>query len=330
MSQAILNFIGWAVLPNLATSTIHNLLFKSPLSPSLPGTVGYARDRRLIYIAVVVSYLAYTVYQATSSLSPNYYTLLGVQPGDVDEKVLRRQFRKLSQIHHPDKGGDEAEFRVLRQAYDALSNPVVKFGYDRFGAAAAGWEEKTMLGMMQSGVYASLPFYVGSLIFVVGIGAIQQNAYGTYWRGLCLVGLGCIHASLVCAQSRFPIFAKIASHRVQFEHVTILQSLLVTVLSAIAQVGPVLVPQTRRDDSDEAWEQLVQMAALVRQEGSLALHLQVVPFLRGSSKMRSLMEQGARWMMRAKLDAEPEIVDAKRQANQVPGVVEQTKRTFQV
>jgi hypothetical protein len=125
------------------------------------------------------------------------------------------------------------------------------------------------------------------------------------------------------------IFTWLFPAKVQFEHVSMLQSLLVTLLVAISQVGPVLMPQ-QSADTVETWRQLATMAVLVRREASLVLHSTVVPFLRGSSSLRSLQEQGIRWMFKAKLEAEPEMVAAKRDALTAPAVKEQSQRTFMV
>lgn len=48
---------------------------------------------------------------------------------------LKKNYRRLSMIHHPDKGGDETIFKEISEAYEVLSDNTKKAKYDRFGHA---------------------------------------------------------------------------------------------------------------------------------------------------------------------------------------------------
>jgi len=48
----------------------------------------------------------------------NWWDVLGVQP-DADAPAIRNAYRALARIHHPDDGGDPADFRRLQEAYRA-------------------------------------------------------------------------------------------------------------------------------------------------------------------------------------------------------------------
>ena len=50
----------------------------------------------------------------------DYYSVLGVQRGASEEEV-KKAYRKLAQQHHPDKGGDEAKFKEVKEAYEKIS-----------------------------------------------------------------------------------------------------------------------------------------------------------------------------------------------------------------
>tara|TARA_B100000214_G_C23856668_1_gene576037 strand:- start:337 stop:789 length:453 start_codon:yes stop_codon:yes gene_type:complete len=68
--------------------------------------------------------------------SPNCYELLGVSPS-ANNVELRKAFRKLSKRLHPDTTSlpsDEAtrQFRNVCEAYDLLSDPVLRANYDLF------------------------------------------------------------------------------------------------------------------------------------------------------------------------------------------------------
>jgi len=65
----------------------------------------------------------------------DYYEILGVKK-DASADEIKRAYRKLAHIHHPDKdGGDEAKFKELNEAYQVLSNTEKRARYDQFGTA---------------------------------------------------------------------------------------------------------------------------------------------------------------------------------------------------
>jgi DnaJ family protein A protein 2 len=52
---------------------------------------------------------------------------------DATEKEIKKAYRNLSRIHHPDKGGDEARFKEISAAYEILSDPEQRKKYDKYG-----------------------------------------------------------------------------------------------------------------------------------------------------------------------------------------------------
>lgn len=59
----------------------------------------------------------------------SHYQTLGVSP-QADAKEIKTAFRRLAGKHHPDKGGDEARFKQINEAYETLSDPQKKEAYD--------------------------------------------------------------------------------------------------------------------------------------------------------------------------------------------------------
>ncbi len=76
----------------------------------------------------------------------DYYKVLGVAR-NVDEKEIKKAFRKLAQQYHPDKnpGNAEAErkFKEINEAYTVLSDAEKRTQYDRYGAQ---WEQFARAG----------------------------------------------------------------------------------------------------------------------------------------------------------------------------------------
>ena len=59
----------------------------------------------------------------------DYYSILGV-PRNASEKELKQAYKKMSMRHHPDRGGDEAKFKEVNEAYSTLKDPVKRRQYD--------------------------------------------------------------------------------------------------------------------------------------------------------------------------------------------------------
>ena len=67
----------------------------------------------------------------------NYYDILGVSKS-ANKDEIKKAFYKLAGKHHPDKGGDEAKFKEINEAYQTLSDEKKKKEYDMYGESFAG------------------------------------------------------------------------------------------------------------------------------------------------------------------------------------------------
>ncbi len=68
-------------------------------------------------------------------MNKDYYNILGVQRAASPDEI-KKAYRKLAHQHHPDKkGGDEAKFKEVNEAYQVLSDPKKRSNYDNFGFA---------------------------------------------------------------------------------------------------------------------------------------------------------------------------------------------------
>lgn len=66
-----------------------------------------------------------------SNQAPDYYEILQISP-NAEPDTIHRVFRLLAQRFHPDntETGNEAQFRVLSEAYRVLSDPEQRARYD--------------------------------------------------------------------------------------------------------------------------------------------------------------------------------------------------------
>lgn len=76
----------------------------------------------------------------------NHYDVLGV-PTTAEPAVIRRAYRHLARLTHPDLGGDPAEFADVAQAWAVLSDPVSRAAHDAEIAGDDGdsWGEEVGL-----------------------------------------------------------------------------------------------------------------------------------------------------------------------------------------
>ncbi|KAL8732315.1 MAG: hypothetical protein Q9181_004002, partial [Wetmoreana brouardii] len=63
----------------------------------------------------------------------DYYKLLGVEK-DASENEIKKAYRKLAIVHHPDKNPDDEsaaeKFKEIGEAYECLSDPQKRARYD--------------------------------------------------------------------------------------------------------------------------------------------------------------------------------------------------------
>jgi molecular chaperone DnaJ len=75
-------------------------------------------------------------------MARDYYEILGIKK-DANEQDIKRAYRKMAMEWHPDKHkGDKAaeeKFKEINKAYETLSDPQKRTGYDQFGEAGANF-----------------------------------------------------------------------------------------------------------------------------------------------------------------------------------------------
>lgn len=65
-------------------------------------------------------------------MQKNYYQILGLSK-ESSLSDIKKKYKELALINHPDKGGDPEKFKEIAEAYEILSNEDKRRHYDNFG-----------------------------------------------------------------------------------------------------------------------------------------------------------------------------------------------------
>jgi DnaJ family protein A protein 2 len=85
---------------------------------------------------------------------------------EADPKDVKKAYFDLAKRHHPDKGGNEEEFKKIQKAYDILSDPQKRGFYDQTGQIPGEEGE----GGMGGGGPVPFPFDLGGIFGMFGGG----------------------------------------------------------------------------------------------------------------------------------------------------------------
>ncbi|KZT22476.1 DnaJ-domain-containing protein [Neolentinus lepideus HHB14362 ss-1] len=286
-AYAIGRFVAWSYVPDYATSQclrVYHHLYRSIFRRPTPerGSEQYRNHYRITFATVVLLFLSYNLVEAVRSLPPNLYEVLGVHP-DADDKALKGAFRAFARRNHPDRVGPGGEtlFIQVRDAFDALKDPVRRFAYDRFGPDALTWSHcTTVREYLRHGLMQASGFHIVSSVVLLFLSAIGKPSPVAFWRYLLLLWLSTSELSCLLGPSPSPpsdthflvledprssysssILNLVFPRRLPYQHVLFLHQLFVFLSVAMSKVAPVLFPQSHEGvgfQDERVWSAVIE------------------------------------------------------------------------
>ncbi|WWC66262.1 uncharacterized protein I206_100163 [Kwoniella pini CBS 10737] len=292
--SSLLTPLLWSFLPAQITHQILPYLssFLPNVFPTSPrGSPTYLRNYRIAFTGVICTYLAYTLYKGENSQSSteDYYALLGVSK-QVDEDGLKRAYRNLSRLYHPDRAGsgDDSIFILIRRAYETLNDPIKRYAYDRFGPQIIDWKAASIREYIITGLNHSVGFYIISGAIMLALSLLGKAREGSYWRHtlFCLLLLSELHL-ILSSTSSLPLFSSIPKvidkifpilSAPQFIQIAFLHRIFTTISIAINQLTNVWYPSPTKT-TDEDWIKVVSMLRQLEMESITSFQSEILPLL---------------------------------------------------
>ncbi|KAI0664003.1 hypothetical protein C8Q70DRAFT_905118 [Cubamyces menziesii] len=266
----VVQYAAWFFLPNRVTHlllgylhVVYERLTGRPRPAA--GTPQYAFHYRMTYLFCAIAYLLFGLYQAATTVEPNYYELLGLTP-TADESMVKTAFRQFARKYHPDRVGPEGEtfFIEIRDAYESLKSPTKRFAYERFGPDALKWQQcTTPREYLRHGLLQATGFYLVSVCSLIFFSFLSSSSPVSFWRYIMLAFTAIYELLFILNSTPGPasnssissvLFTDPATgvhsgfltffwpQRVAYQHILFLHSIWVLGCFALSNVVPIVFP----------------------------------------------------------------------------------------
>ncbi|CAO1636020.1 unnamed protein product [Sympodiomycopsis kandeliae] len=271
-------WVAWAVLPSLVSQYALKALHSASIV-SRPITQDQARRQGARMQALLVAgYLVYLFCIGIAKQEPSAYQLLGVDL-DCNGENIKKAFRKLAMIYHPDKVGPQGErfFIALRRSHDVLSDPVKRFAYDRFGMSVLTWKdaqsyrEHVVVGLRQSIMF----YIVNPLIFIIISWFQKDGSSSSFWHFSLVFFLVSSELYMITAPDRPQLLKTLLPGHTVNEVILLYHQMYMSLTMAARQLYPLLAPavgelSTEPRNFKEAQAHIERMTGQMEQIGVLS------------------------------------------------------------
>jgi translocation protein SEC63 len=147
-------------------------------------TTGFTTNLSItICLSIVFVWLLYTVMQDGEVNTFDPFAILGIDAGS-DAKAIKKAYRSLSLLHHPDKNPDnrvaEAKFMMVAKAYEALTNEAAKENWEKYGNPDGKQSLQVSIGLPSFLLETTNRNLVLIVYLVIMVGVIPVAVYTYY------------------------------------------------------------------------------------------------------------------------------------------------------
>jgi len=229
LAQAVFKLAGWAIVPGIILRAILSFMHRK----KKPTPQKLQKSKKDIVMILAVLFFGWKVSTIVLNRDTNYYEVLGLSFPSKTSKI-KRAFRKLSLELHPDKGGSEEHFNVIREAYEILSDVNLRRVYNRLGKSV--FSCKNCLAFVDYWLSMRLVDtvfnYFFGIIFLMWSTWSHTRAWMRPWLWLTLLFTFCIELVYIFSDE-----APIIMSQPHFQFVDLLRQSYYVILSAACLVS---------------------------------------------------------------------------------------------
>jgi hypothetical protein len=219
----------------------------------------------------------------------------------------------------------------LKVASETLLDGARRFAYDRWGPDVVTWQKCITVRdyVSRGALYNTLTHYGAAAAIMYVVSLFGYLDWGKYWRWLLLAGL-CVFESYTVTRTEVPFVLSKAINPivttvtasppyVQFQVISLLRKLSITIYIAFSQIGPLLNPQGQQDQKEaenseatirQGLERLEAMTKGLDGEAGRLLEMELSPFAGDPGTVDAMKSKVKDWLVQNTIRSDPMVRDA--------------------